>query len=841
MNFIVREVTEEDVNSVFDLAQQFSLLNLPPDKKAIARKIEISRASFAGELPKEEANYMFVTEDLENQIIAGSSQIKAKHGTMENPNYSFQLIKKERFSRDLGIGFIHQVLRLKLDTDGATEIGGLVVSKNYRRRPEKVGRMTSLNRFLYIGMYLERFENEVIAEMAPPLTDEGRSEFWESLGRRFTGMPYQEADALSRQNKEFIRSLFPEEDIYLCLLDSQARLVIGRVGPETMPALHMLESLGFKYKDEVDPFDGGPHIGVATQEITLIKSAQWFTLKIQDEAEFAKQALIAVEKNGQFKSCTSAYSLDGEEIVLPQITCKALALEGGEKIYCSEEDKMETIEFKGDYIDGEFVKAAKPEGQWEVYSPADKKDRVTEMAFAYPHIEASCLAARKAYCEWAHTPQSKRFELLNKLKEVYSANAEKLGQVISRETGKPQWEGLNEAKAMAGKIAITLEHSMKLVADSRVENALPGVDGVIRYKPRGVMAVIGPFNFPGHLPNGHIIPALATGNTVVFKPSDKTPATGQLMAEFFHEAGFPKGVFNLIQGQGETGKRLVTSEYVDGVLFTGSYDVGLKIKQDTLNHHWKLLALEMGGKNSTVVWKDADLEKAVYETILGAFLTSGQRCSCTSKVILHKDIYDKFVENFYQTAKKLSIGHWSENPFMGPLISEDSVEKYIRFQEIAKREGAECMMRGKSLDYNYDGNYVTPSIYLVPNADNQSVYQNCEIFGPNVGVYKVDDFDEALEINNSAGFGLVMALFSKDKQLFDKALIDARVGLLNWNRTTNGASSRLPFGGMGKSGNDRPSAHFAVNYTTVPVASLEDMTAFDSSKVLPGIDYQYKD
>ena len=336
MNFIVREVTTEDINAVFDLAQQFSLLNLPADKKSIAKKIELSEASFSGELPKEEANYMFVAEDLENKIIAGSSQIKAKHGTPENPNYSFQLIKKERFSRDLGIGFIHQVLRLKLDTDGATEIGGLVVSKNYRRRPEKVGRMTSLNRFLYIGMHPERFESEVMAEMAPPLTDEGRSEFWEALGRRFTGMPYQEADALSRQNKEFIRSLFPEEDIYLCLLDSQARLVIGRVGPETMPALHMLESLGFKYKDEVDPFDGGPHIGVATQEVTLIKSAQWHSLKINEDAEFTKQALIAVEKEGRFISCTSAFALEDNEIILPSITCKSLGLEGGEQIYCSE-------------------------------------------------------------------------------------------------------------------------------------------------------------------------------------------------------------------------------------------------------------------------------------------------------------------------------------------------------------------------------------------------------------------------------------------------------------------------------------------------------------------------
>ena len=502
---------------------------------------------------------------------------------------------------------------------------------------------------------------------------------------------------------------------------------------------------------------------------------------------------------------------------------------------------METVKFKGDYIDGEFVKGVQADGSWKIFSPADSKDLVSELSYTHSHVDESCLSAKNAFKEWAHTPQNKRFELLNNLKNLYLTHAEKLAQIISRETGKPLWEALNEAKIMASKVSITIDHSMKLVAETRVEEALPSVDGYIRYKPRGVMAVIGPFNFPGHLPNGHIIPALATGNTVIFKPSDRTPMVGQLIAEFFHEAGFPKGVFNLVQGQSEIGRRLVTNEYVDGVLFTGSYDVGLKIKQDTLNHHWKILALEMGGKNSTVVWKDADIKKAVYETLLGAYLTSGQRCSCTSKVILHKDVYDKFLDNFYPNAKKLTIGHWSENPFMGPLISEDSVEKYLRFQEIAKREGAECLMRGKSLDLKHEGYYVTPSIYLVPGPNKQSVYQNNEIFGPNVAVYKVEDFDEALEINNASGFGLVMALFTKDRMLFDKALLDAKVGLLNWNRTTNGASSRLPFGGMGKSGNDRPSAHFAVNYTTIPIASLEDMTPWGESQLLPGIQFQYKD
>ncbi|MCM2280205.1 MAG: aldehyde dehydrogenase family protein, partial [Bdellovibrionaceae bacterium] len=258
----------------------------------------------------------------------------------------------------------------------------------------------------------------------------------------------------------------------------------------------------------------------------------------------------------------------------------------------------------------------------------------------------------------------------------------------------------------------------------------------------------------------------------------------------------------------------------------------------TMEHYWKILALEMGGKNATIVWHDADINKALFETIQGAFLSAGQRCSGTSRIILHKSIAERFTEKFYETAKKLTIGYWKDNPFMGPLINADAVEKYFRFQEIAQREGCERLMRGKALDMDRNGYYVTPSICLVQDVREDSVYQKSEIFGPNVAIYTVDDFDQALAINDSTGFGLSMAVFSKNRALYEKALASSRVGLLNWNRTTNGASSRLPFGGRGKSGNDRPSAHFAVYYTTVPVASLEDTTEFDLKGMPPGMNFE---
>ncbi len=496
---------------------------------------------------------------------------------------------------------------------------------------------------------------------------------------------------------------------------------------------------------------------------------------------------------------------------------------------------MQTITSLGDYIDGRFVPVEDGDAQIAIQSPADLKDTVFRTEVSFDHIEQACFAARAAFKSWARLPFSERKDHLLRLKEVFQAHEAEWAEIISRETGKPLWEAKTETKAMIGKIDITLNHSMKLVAEEKVEGALPGVDGFIRFKPRGVMAVIGPFNFPGHLPNGHIIPALAAGNTVVFKPSDKTPAVGQFMAELYHKAEIPAGVFNVVQGLGETGKRLSLHEQVDGVLFTGSYEVGLKIKQDTLNHAGKILALEMGGKNATIVWDDTDMNKAVYETTIGAFLSAGQRCSGTSRILIHDKIYDQFIERFHKSAKKITIGHWSENVFCGPLISADAVEKYLRFQEIAKREGAETLMRGKALELDRQGYYVTPSIHLVGKPDDKSVYQKSEIFGPNVAVYRVSDFDEALAINNSSGFGLVMALFTKKREFYERSLLEAKVGLVNWNRTTNGGSSKLPFGGMLKSGNDRPSAHFAIQYCTIPVASLEDMQGFDPKTVMPGL------
>jgi arginine N-succinyltransferase len=335
VSFIVRPVAFEDLAQLFDLAKQFTLLNLPADKRSIEKKIARSVASFGGDLSPAEAEYIFVAIDTESDEIAGCSMAIAKNGTPASPNFSFKVLKKERFSRDLGVGFIHQILRLRTNTDGPTEVGGLVVDKAYRRRPEKVGRLISLTRFVYIGMHPEQFETDLHSEMAPPLTEEGRSEFWEALGRRFTGMPYKEADAISSQNNGFIPSLFPEEDIYLCLLDSKARLVLGRVGEETQAALSLLQRIGFKYKEEVDPFDGGPHLGCSTKDCSIIANLQKFRLKKSQTGPFDKTAMIGLMKSGSYRGATSLFHVEGGELTLPEPTWISLNLSEGEEIFVS--------------------------------------------------------------------------------------------------------------------------------------------------------------------------------------------------------------------------------------------------------------------------------------------------------------------------------------------------------------------------------------------------------------------------------------------------------------------------------------------------------------------------
>jgi arginine N-succinyltransferase len=332
MNFLLREVKRRDLQSVFELADTFSLLNLPADERIIGEKIERSYKSFRGETNSpEESEYFFVVEDVEKKKVIGTSLILAKHGTEEFPHTYFQVMNKERYSKELGIGFIHQVLKLSYDSDGPTEIGGLLVNENYRGRPEKLGKQIGLVRFLYMALHKSRFEKRILCELTPPLGLDGRSEFWEALGRKFTGLPYMEADYLSGQNKEFIKNLFPEDDIYTCVLDAKARFVIGRVGLSTMPAKHLLESIGFRYLNEVDPFDGGPHYGANLEEITLVKKFKTYEVVDGKVGQFDALALVGLDHADGFRACLSYFDVK-EKKLIPESTKALLDITSGDKV-----------------------------------------------------------------------------------------------------------------------------------------------------------------------------------------------------------------------------------------------------------------------------------------------------------------------------------------------------------------------------------------------------------------------------------------------------------------------------------------------------------------------------
>ncbi|MGE3974020.1 MAG: arginine N-succinyltransferase [Bdellovibrionales bacterium] len=335
MSFLIRSVDEKDVGQLVHLAKQFALLNMPPDETILKAKIKRSVKSFAGELDKADAEYLFVIEDTETKKVVASSLILAKHGTPEVPHNYFKVMKKERFSQDLGVGFIHTILRYCQNVDGPTEIGGLLVDAGYRRRPEKLGKQISLVRFIFMGLCPEKFESQILCELTPPLTKEGRSEFWESLGRRFTGLPYQEADKLSQVNKEFIQTLFPEEDIYLTLLDSKARLVLGRVGESTMPAKHLLESIGFKYLNEVDPFDGGPHYGAALKDVSVVRRGKRLKVSEKDPESLNELGLVGVYREAQFRGLQTAAMIQGQEILLTRASREFLTLKQGDEVFWS--------------------------------------------------------------------------------------------------------------------------------------------------------------------------------------------------------------------------------------------------------------------------------------------------------------------------------------------------------------------------------------------------------------------------------------------------------------------------------------------------------------------------
>ncbi|MEX2207448.1 MAG: aldehyde dehydrogenase family protein [Myxococcota bacterium] len=497
--------------------------------------------------------------------------------------------------------------------------------------------------------------------------------------------------------------------------------------------------------------------------------------------------------------------------------------------------RLESSDFapRGDFIAGRFALPERVAGEIALEDPGDTRATLGSFPFGADSCERAVEAARAAFPTWRDATPETRAALLRRFGDALRTDAERLARVIATEVGKPVWEARTEVQAMLAKIDITLTQGLELVAEREFALA-KGQVGRWRASARGVLAVLGPFNFPGHLVHGHVVPALATGNCVVVKPSEQTPATGQLYAELAQRAGFPPGVVNVVQGDGSIGAALAAHRGIDGVLFTGSWAVGRRILEANLDQPWKLVALELGGKNGMLVCADADLDAAAAAIAFGACVTSGQRCSATSRVFAARAIADALCEKLAQLFAGIAIGHSSdEGAFMGPLVSRAARERHARVLALAAVDGAQPLVAGGPCDGPRAGHYVRPSLHRLRAHDRASRYQSEEHFLPDAFVLAVDSDDEGLALLDATDYGLVASLFTRERATYERAARTLRVGALNWNAATVGASSRLPFGGVKRSGNDRPAGAMSTLYCTFPQANLEHEQA-PAPAVWPG-------
>lgn len=446
-------------------------------------------------------------------------------------------------------------------------------------------------------------------------------------------------------------------------------------------------------------------------------------------------------------------------------------------------------------------------------------------------IDLAIESAEKAYKSWRKTPIEYREALLQRFAALLQKNKQLLAETISKETGKPMWETTGEVGAMANKIAISIKAYHERTGT--IENNQGASKAYIRHKPHGVVAVFGPYNFPGHLPNGHIVPALLAGNAVVFKPSEMTPLVAELTMKFWLESGLPEGLINLVQGQSQVGKYLAQHPKLDGLFFTGSSTTGKLLHKQFAGHPGKILALEMGGNNPLIIGETDNIEATVYHTIQSAFITSGQRCTCARRLFVPNTQFGQaFLDRLVEATKSIAVGDpmGAEQPFIGSMISTNAACQILAAQQALTESGAELLLEATMPQPKLA--YITPGIVDVSMLKQ---VEDEEHFGPLIKVYRYNDFDDAISEANNTRFGLSAGLISESQAQYEQFYMDIRAGIVNWNQATTGASSAAPFGGIGDSGNHRASAFYAADYCAYPVSSVESNSIDLPNSFSPGL------
>ncbi len=439
-------------------------------------------------------------------------------------------------------------------------------------------------------------------------------------------------------------------------------------------------------------------------------------------------------------------------------------------------------------------------------------------------IDTAFEAAAKAFSAWALTPVSERIAIIEKYKLLLSANKELLANDIMIDTGKPAWEVKTEVATMIGKVDL----SIKAYHERTPTRSAGEADKtILTHRPHGVCAVFGPYNFPGHLPNGHIVPALIAGNTIVFKPSEQTPSVGARMVQLLHEAGIPAGVVNFVVGELDTAKAIVANNKLRGFFFTGSSMVGGIIHQQFAGRPEVILALEMGGNNPLIILDDvlqnnSQIDAAVYNTIQSAFVTAGQRCTCARRLMVPKsEAGDNFLKKLVATTQKILIDvpTAEKQPFYSMVINNQAAAMLLKAQENLLRLGGKSLLTMQRL--SDDTPMISPAIIDLTDVNN---VPDEEYFGPLLKVYRVNDLEQAIGLANQTKYGLSAGIFTENNQDWEKFYALSHAGIINRNKPLTGASGAAPFGGTGCSGNHRPGGYYAADYCAYPVASMTGET-----------------
>jgi succinylglutamic semialdehyde dehydrogenase len=481
------------------------------------------------------------------------------------------------------------------------------------------------------------------------------------------------------------------------------------------------------------------------------------------------------------------------------------------------------------YIDGAWQG-----GQGEAFeslNPVTQQVIWSGKAATAAQVDAAVESARQAFPAWATRTLDERIAVLEAFAAALKSRADEIARCIGEETGKPLWESATEVTSMANKVAISIQSYRERTGEK--SGPLGDATAVLRHKPHGVVAVFGPYNFPGHLPNGHIVPALLAGNAVVFKPSELTPKVAELTVQCWIEAGLPAGVLNLLQGARDTGVALAGHPGIDGLFFTGSSRTGNALHQQFAGRPDKILALEMGGNNPLVVDQVADVDAAVYTVIQSAFISAGQRCTCARRLLVPEGAWgDAFLARLVEVTSTIQVGAFDQQPapFMGSVISLGAARALLDAQELMLANGAIALL--EMTQPAAQSALLTPGIIDVSDVTDRA---DEELFGPLLQVIRYAEFDAAIEEANATQYGLAAGLLSDSQTRYQQFWLQSRAGIVNWNKQLTGAASTAPFGGVGASGNHRASAYYAADYCAYPVASLESESLALPASLTPGI------